>query len=72
MKRERPRVLDPEYVGLSDADMDTEFYTGTRNDWIAKRATLREIIARLEQVYCGTIGAEFAHVSTPTSAVAAG
>jgi 2-oxoglutarate dehydrogenase E1 component len=63
MKRERPRVLDPAYVGLTDADMDTEFYTGTRNGWIAKRASLREILARLEQVYCGTIGAEFAHVS---------
>ena len=48
---------------LSAADLDTEFYTATRTDWIAKRATLREIIARLEAVYCGHIGAEFAHVS---------
>ena len=63
MQRERPRVLDPVYLGLSDADLDTEFYTGSRNEWIAKRATLREILARLERVYCGTIGAEFAHVS---------
>ena len=63
MKRERPRLLDPGYVGLSRADFDTEFYTGARNDWIAKRATLRDIVARLEQVYGGTIGAEFAHVS---------
>ena len=63
MKRERPRVLDPGYVGLSDADLDTEFYTGSRNDWMPKRASLREITARLEKVYCGTIGAEFAHVS---------
>jgi 2-oxoglutarate dehydrogenase E1 component len=63
MRRERPRVLDPAYVGLSEADLDTEFYTGSRNEWIPKRATLREILARLEQVYCGTIGAEFAHVS---------
>ena len=60
MQRER---LDPAYVGLSAADLDTEFYTGSRNEWIANRATLREILARLEQVYCGTIGAEFAHVS---------
>ena len=63
MKRERPRVLDPGYVGLGAADLDTEFFTGSRNGWIPKRATLREITARLEQVYCGTIGAEFAHVS---------
>ncbi len=63
MKRERPRVLDPGYVGLGEADLDTEFYTGSRNGWIPRRTTLREILARLEQVYCGTIGAEFAHVS---------
>jgi 2-oxoglutarate dehydrogenase E1 component len=43
--------------------MNTEFYTGSRNGWLPKRATLHEILARLEQVYCGHIGAEFAHVS---------
>jgi len=63
LQRPRPRVLDLDYVGLSDADLDTEFYTASRNDWIPRRATLREIIARLEHVYCGHIGAEFAHVS---------
>ena len=63
LRRERPRVLDPAYLGLGAEDLDTEFYTGSRNDWMPKRATLREILARLEQVYCGTIGAEFAHVS---------
>jgi len=63
MKRERPRVMDPGFLGLGAADLDTEFHTSARNDWIPKRATLREILARLERVYCGTIGAEFAHVS---------
>jgi len=62
-QRSRPRVLDLDYAGLSDADLDSEFYTASRNEWIAKRATLREIVARLEAVYCGHIGAEFAHVS---------
>ena len=63
MQRPRPRVLDLDYVGLSQADLDHEFYTSARTPWIAKRAPLREIIARLERVYCGPIGAEFAHVS---------
>jgi 2-oxoglutarate dehydrogenase E1 component len=63
MQRERPYVLDPDYVGLTQSDMDTEFYTSSRNEWLARRAPLREILARLEQVYCGPIGAEFAHVS---------
>jgi 2-oxoglutarate dehydrogenase E1 component len=63
LQRPRPRVLDLDYVGLSEADLDTEFYTASRNDWIPRRATLREIISRLEHVYCGHIGAEFAHIS---------
>ncbi|MFT3905643.1 MAG: 2-oxoglutarate dehydrogenase E1 component [Steroidobacteraceae bacterium] len=63
MQRPRPRVLDLDYAGLAQSDLDTEFVTATRNDWIPKRATLREILRRLEQVYCGRIGAEFAHVS---------
>ncbi len=63
LQRPRPRVLDLDYAGLSEADLDTEFFTASRNDWIAKRASLREILARLEAIYCGHIGAEFAHVS---------
>jgi 2-oxoglutarate dehydrogenase E1 component len=63
MQRERPYVLDHEYVGLTQSDMDTEFYTSSRNEWLPRRAPLREILARLEQVYCGSIGAEFAQVS---------
>jgi 2-oxoglutarate dehydrogenase E1 component len=63
MQRPRPRVLELDYVGLSAADLNAEFYTASRNGWIPKRASLQEIVARLEQVYCGTIGAEFAHVS---------
>ncbi|MCC7464391.1 MAG: 2-oxoglutarate dehydrogenase E1 component, partial [Gammaproteobacteria bacterium] len=63
MQRPRPRVLDLDYTGLTPADLDTEFYTAARTAWIAQRAPLREIIARHEQVFCGPIGAEFAHVS---------
>jgi 2-oxoglutarate dehydrogenase E1 component len=63
LQRPRPRVLSLEYAGLSEADLDTEFYTAARNDWIPKQASLREIISRLQQVYCGHIGAEFAHIS---------
>jgi 2-oxoglutarate dehydrogenase E1 component len=62
-QRPRPRVLDLDYARLSEADLDTEFFTASRNEWIAKRATLREIIVRLEAIYCGHIGAEFAHIS---------
>ena len=30
-ERAKPYVLDLEYFGLSDADLDTEFFTGSRN-----------------------------------------
>jgi 2-oxoglutarate dehydrogenase E1 component len=63
MQRQRPSVLTLANVGLADTDLDTEFFTGSRSDWLPKRATLREIVRRFEHVYCGPIGAEFAHVS---------
>jgi 2-oxoglutarate dehydrogenase E1 component len=62
-KRERPRVLELGYFGLTEADLNTEFLTGSRPSSLAKTLKLRELIAQLEHVYCGTIGAEFAHVS---------
>ncbi len=30
-------------------------------------ATLREILQKLEKVYCGKIGVQFAHVEVPSS-----
>ncbi|RPH48369.1 MAG: 2-oxoglutarate dehydrogenase E1 component, partial [Lysobacterales bacterium] len=63
MRRPAPVVLDLDYFGLSEADLDSEFYTGSRSEAIAKRMKLRDIIAQLRHIYCGTIGAEFAHVS---------
>ena len=62
-ERAKPYVLDLEYFGLSEADLDTEFFTGSRNRAIPERATLRKILADLKFIYTDTIGAEFAHVS---------
>jgi 2-oxoglutarate dehydrogenase E1 component len=62
-ERAKPYVLDLQYFGLSDADLDTEFFTGSRNHAIPERATLRKILADLKFIYTDTIGAEFAHVS---------
>jgi 2-oxoglutarate dehydrogenase E1 component len=63
MERQRPRLLDLDYLGLSDADLDTEFVTASRVDAVPRRARLRDIVALLETVWAGSIGAEFAHVS---------
>jgi 2-oxoglutarate dehydrogenase E1 component len=62
-ERAKPYVLDLQYFGLSDADLDTEFFTGSRNHAIAERTTLRNILKDLKFIYTDTIGAEFAHVS---------
>ncbi len=62
-ERAKPYVLDLEYFGLSDADLDTEFFTSSRNAAIPERATLGKILADLKYIYTETIGAEFAHVS---------
>jgi 2-oxoglutarate dehydrogenase E1 component len=66
MKRPVPEVLELSHFGLSNADLETEFFTGSRTDAIAKRMKLKDIVAQLRQIYCGTIGAEFAHVSNST------
>ena len=61
--RDRPPVpeLDPGYHGLSEADMDTPFNTGSLvapSQW-----TLREILALIHDVYVGTIGSEYMHIN---------
>jgi 2-oxoglutarate dehydrogenase E1 component len=61
-----PKVLGLDYLGLTEADLDTEFLTGSRNEAVKPRLKLRDIVAQLRQIYCGTIGAEFAHVSDET------
>ena len=64
-KRPEPEVLQLGYFGLSDKDLDAEFHISTNvvATSQAKRLKLREILARYRQIYCGNIGAEFAHVS---------
>ncbi len=64
MRRETPRVLELGYFGLAESDLDSEFYTGSKTGAIPTRMTLRDILAQLRFLYCDTIGAEFAHVSS--------
>ncbi len=64
MQRPTPRVLEPATVGLTEADMDQSFHTGSRTAGVEKQMTLREILKQLRHIYTGRIGVEFAHVST--------
>lgn len=63
MERPMPGVLKLDYLGLTVADMDSEFFTGGLARTGDKRMKLRDIIALLQSIYCGKIGAEFAHIS---------
>ena len=63
MNRPVPGVLKLDYLGLSEADMDTEFHTGGLAHTGQERMKLRDIIELLKTIYCGEIGAEFAHIS---------
>ena len=63
LQRPMPPVLEPANVGLGDADLETEFYTGSRTGGVEQQMKLREILVQLRQIYAGRIGAEFAHVS---------
>src|ERR1700734_1306148 len=63
LERAKPYILDPGYFGLTEADMQPQFVTGSPNSAIPARAKLKDILAQLKFVYCDTIGAEFAHVS---------
>ncbi len=55
--------LDPNFHGLTDADLETLFSTGSFFAFPNSRATLREILQALRRIYCGTIGAEYMHLT---------
>jgi len=59
-----PGVLKLDYLGLTPADMDTEFFTGGLAGTGNRRMKLRDIFDLLKKIYCGKIGAEFAHISS--------
>lgn len=60
--RPRPHVpeIEPSFYGFSDADMDRPFSTDGLAG--ARVRTLREIIGRMFNTYCQSIGAQFMHI----------
>lgn len=61
MEREIVPDLDLSFHGLSQADLDSQFQTGSL--FIGQEeATLKEIVDALELTYCGTVGSEYMHI----------
>lgn len=55
--------LHPEHYGFTESDYDRPIYI---NGMLGmEQATLREIIVALKEIYCGTIGVEYMHLSDP-------
>ena len=57
----RPPELELAYYGLSEQDLDTPFPTGDLAGPPVR--PLREIVAQLEETYCGHLGPEFMHIT---------
>ena len=61
MERRLVEDLNIEFHGLSHEDLNEEFYTDTFNTG-AEKLPLRDIIQKLEDIYCGVIGIECNHI----------
>ncbi len=61
--RDRPYIddLEPSYHGLSQADMASVFNTGSL--YGTDQMALQDILTLLKEVYVGTIGSEYMHIT---------
>jgi 2-oxoglutarate dehydrogenase E1 component len=61
--RDKPKVpdLDPAYHNLEEADLDQVFHTGSL--YAPDRMSLRDILAMVQQIYCGCVGSEYMHIT---------
>ena len=62
--------LDPAHYGLTIWDLDREFVTGSLGAAVGEGAahivaTLRELLEKMRQTYCGKIGCEYMYIQSP-------
>ena len=63
VRRNQPEIeeLNLHHHGLSEADYETVFSTGSL--FGQEKATLKDIFTIIQQTYCGSIGAEYMHIT---------
>ncbi|MDL2339096.1 MAG: thiamine pyrophosphate-dependent enzyme, partial [Pseudomonadota bacterium] len=67
-RQERPKIpeLEPVFYDLTESDMDISFSASNTYFSTAENMSLRQILQALRETYCGSIGAEYMHVTDPT------
>ena len=62
-RREKPNIpeLDPAHYGLTGADLETVFNTGTLAG--PREMKLADILRFLQDTYCRTVGVEYMHIT---------
>ena len=66
-RQERPKIpeLEPSFYDFSESDMDITFSATNTYFTKAEHMTLRDIVQALRDTYCGSIGAEYMHITDP-------
>ncbi|OGB02350.1 MAG: 2-oxoglutarate dehydrogenase E1 component [Burkholderiales bacterium RIFCSPLOWO2_12_FULL_64_99] len=66
-RQERPNIpeLDPTFYGFVESDKEISFSATNTYFTKAEHMTLREMVQALRETYCGSIGAEFMHITDP-------
>lgn len=60
-RKDRKPALDLQFFGLSDSDLNTEFYAGSFID--LGKAKLSDIVAKLKKLYAGDVGVEYTYIN---------
>ncbi len=66
-RQERAKIpeLEPTFYDLTESDMDITFSATNTYFTTTEHMTLREILQALRETYCGSVGAEYMHITDP-------